>query len=383
MIIKKRLFTPGPTPLHTKALAFDPLELPHHRTEEFRTLFSQCIAALKSVFKTEYDLLLLTSSGTGAMEAAVTNLLSPGDEAIVISAGKFGERWEQLCQAYSIRTHVIRRPYGESVDPSLVQQTLDTRAECRAVFVQACESSTGAAHDIQALGRIVGDRPDTILVVDAITGLGTMDLQTDAWNLDVVIGGSQKAFMIPPGLSFLSLSPKALRFLERSQNPRFYFDIRRELGQQAKGQTAFTPAVHLVRCLKEALDFIMKDGIDALVANAHCQATVTRSAMAALRMSLVARCPADAMTSAYPPDGIRSAELVKALQKEFGLAISGGQGVLKDKIIRIAHLGYYDAYDTFAMITCLEASLARLGYSFDLGTASRAALQSYLTLATA
>lgn len=380
MIIKKRLFTPGPTPILTRSLAFDSAELPHHRDAQFKALFRQCVSSLKTVFKTANEVVILTSSGTGAMESAVTNLLSPGDKAVVVSAGKFGERWYKLCQAYSVQADVIELPYGESVDPEEVRKRLQKQGDCRAVFVQACESSTGAAHDVKALGAIVAQSPDTLLVVDAITGLGTMDIQTDAWGLDVVIGGSQKAFMIPPGLAFLSLSPKALRAMERGKNPRFYFDLRKELAEQSKGQTAFTPAVHLVRTLKEALDFILQDGIDALIENAHRLALMTRTSLASLNMRPAARCPADAMTAAYVPDGVRPEDLLKVLQQEFGLSVAGGQGSMTGKIIRIAHLGYYDVYDLFALLSCLEIALTRVGCKVQLGTATRTALETYLQL---
>ncbi len=315
------------------------------------------------------------------MEAAVTNLLSPGDKALVVVGGKFGERWEELCRAFNIDVETLSLEWGAAADPHQIKQRLDAAPSIRAVFVQACESSTGMANNMAGIGSVVKKYPQTCLVVDAITGLGTMELKTDEWHLDVMVGGSQKAFMLPPGLAFISLSPKAWELSQQARTAKFYFDLAKERKSQSEGQTSFTPAISLIQALHPALEFMTKIGIDDFVKNATLQAAATRAAMAALGLELVSTSPADAMTAVYAPQGIEAGKLVAELNKRFGLVISGGQGKLKGKIFRIAHIGYYDFYDTIALINCLEICLQNLGYKFDLGAGARSAMETYLRFA--
>ncbi|MBI3658255.1 MAG: alanine--glyoxylate aminotransferase family protein [Acidobacteria bacterium] len=377
-LIKRRLLTPGPTPVLPEAALAMAAPLLNHRKDDFKRMFRDCVEMLKVVFQTKSDPIILTSSGSGAMEAAVTNLLSPGDKALVVVGGKFGERWEELCRAYCVEVTRLDVDWGSSVNVNDIAARLDRVADVKAVFVQATESSTGAANDIAALGQLVSRYPDTILVVDAITGLGCAPIHTDAWNLDVVIGGSQKAFMLPPGLAFLSVSEKAWARITTNRRPRFYFDLLKEQREQKSGQTSFTPAISLIQGLYAALKYITELGIDNLVAHAATQAAITRAAIQAMGLRLVAVHPANALTAVYNPVGIEGSKLIAELNRQFGLIMSGGQGQLKGKIFRIAHLGYFDFCDTLSTIGCLELVLYQLGYPLSLGAGLQAAQQAYV-----
>jgi aspartate aminotransferase-like enzyme len=298
---------------------------------------------------------------------------------LALVAGSFGERWSAIGRAYGMDVRVLEAPWGEAVSAEAVAQALDRDPKIRAVFVQLSESSTGAAHDVAALARVTRGR-DALLVVDAISGAGAMRLETDAWGVDVVVVGSQKALALPPGLGFLSLSPRAWDRVESAQTPRFYFDLRRERKAQATGESAFTPAISLVVALKAALESLAQmGGVDALVANAGVLAEATRAAAAALEVPLVSpRHHGDALTALFPPAGLDSGAIVKALKSEFGSTVAGGQGALKGKILRVAHLGYYDATDIFGFVSTLEIVLSRLGHRFALGAGMAAAEAAYL-----
>jgi aspartate aminotransferase-like enzyme len=380
MLRKQRLFTPGPTPLNPAVQEALSRPILHHRTDEFRGVLKDCITGLKAFFKTSDDVLVLAASGTGAMEAAVVNVLSPGEAMVALVAGNFGERWANIGKAYGMDVRVLEASWGEAVPPDAVAAALDKDPQIRAVFVQLSESSTGVRHDIEALARITRSRPGTLLVVDAISGAGAMALETAAWGVDVVVVGSQKALALPPGLAFLSLSAKAWERVEASKTPRFYFDLRRERKAQAGGETAFTPAISNVIALKAALDFVAASGgVDALVANAGTLAAMTRAAAGAWGLPLVApRDHGDALTALYPPAGLESGALVKALKSEFGSTVAGGQGLLKGKILRVAHLGYYDATDILGLLGTLELALQRLGHKFEPGKGLAAAQAEYL-----
>jgi aspartate aminotransferase-like enzyme len=380
MIQKPRLFTPGPTPLHPVVQEALARPIVHHRTEEFRGTFRECTTGLKQFLKTSDDVLILACSGTGAMEAAVVNVLAPGESMLALVAGNFGERWVELGKAHGMDVHRLDAKWGEAVAPEAVAAVLEGNPGIRAVFVQLNESSTGAAHDVEALGRIVRGRPETLLVVDAISGAGAIRLETAAWGVDVAIVGSQKALALPPGLAFLSVSEKAWAIIGRGGAPRFYFDLLRERKAQASGESAFTPAISLVVAARAALvDLALRGGVDALVENAGTLAAMTRAAAGALGLPMVApRDHGDALTALYAPEGIESGAIVKGLKAEFASTVAGGQGALKGKILRIAHLGYYDATDILGVLATLEIVLARLGHRFDLGIGLAAAEAAYL-----
>jgi aspartate aminotransferase-like enzyme len=361
MIRKTRLFTPGPTPLLPAAqFAMAAADI-HHRTPEFRALFQKVLAQLKVFVGTQNDVLLLSCSGTGAMEASVSNLTSPGDRVLVLSAGKFGERWAELTKAFGCRVDVVEAPYGQTFDLAEVRKAL--KPEHKAIYMQASETSTAVSHDVEAVAKLRSEvSPGTLLVVDGITGLGTTHFDVDGWGIDILIGGSQKAVMIPPGLAYLSVSEKAWAAMESSSSPRYYFDLRKERKNQVKGETAFTPAVALVAGLGAALDYIagqaggdLEKGRIALIDNARTNAAATRAGLVALGFTLFApTCPSAAATAVAVPEGMDSSDVVKALKTRFALVIANGQGTMKGKIFRVAHLGFFDYLDTVALLGAME-----------------------------
>jgi aspartate aminotransferase-like enzyme len=379
-IRKQRLFTPGPTALHPAVQEAAARPIVHHRTDEFREVFRHCGLGLKRFLKTGDDVLILACSGTGAMEAALVNVLSPGDTMLALVAGAFGERWAEIGRAHGMTVQALTAGWGEAVPPERVAEALDREPNAKAVFVQHSESSTGARHDIEGLARIIRQRPGTLLVVDAISGAGAMPLETAAWGVDVVVTGSQKALALPPGLAFVTLNARAWERAEAAKAPRFYFDLRRERKAQGGGESAFTPAISLVVALRSALAFVEElGGVDALVNNAGVLGAMTRAAAAALGMPLVApRDHGDALTALYPPEGIDSAAIVKGLKAEFQSTVAGGQGALKGKILRVAHLGYYDTTDTLGLLATLEVVLQRLGHRFAPGAGVAAAEAAYV-----
>jgi aspartate aminotransferase-like enzyme len=374
-IKKQRLLTPGPTPLYQPALQAMLGSDIHHRTEDFRKAYRAVLADLKTVFGTSNDVIALVASGTGAMESSVSNLFSAGDRVVVCTAGKFGERWVEITKAYGLDAIVLQEEYGSVVSPQRVADALKSNPNVRGVFVQASESSTGAAHDVRAMGEAI-KKTDAIFVVDAITGLGTMPLDIDGWGLDIVVGGSQKAFMVPPGMAFISVSPKAWAFSETAKLPRYYFNLKRELKNAATGESSWTPNIPLVLALGEALKYIKSIGMDKLVENAQLLAGATRAAVTALGLELfVKSSPGAAVTAVRAPKGMDSGVIVKEFRTRFGSVVTNGQGTMKGQIFRIAHLGYFDFPDLFAMIASLEIILAANGMPVKFG-AGVAAVQS-------
>jgi len=378
-IIKERLFTPGPTPLLMEAQARTLTATLHHRTEAFRQLLRESLENLKYFFHTQHDVLIFTSSGTGAMEGAIANLCSPGEQVLVGTAGKFGERWLELAKVYGLEAVKVESPYGHPLNMEEMNNRLKTDGPFRAVFVQATETSTGVSHDVQALGKLVQAYPDTCLVVDGITGLGTTELLPDEWSLDVVIGGSQKALMIPPGLAFVSVSEKAWKLIGKSRLPRYYFDFAKERKNLAKGEASYTPATTLVVSLHAALEYVRRLGWENLIANAALLAEATRRAARALGLKLFASCsPANAVTAVCAPEGIDSGSIVKGMRTRFGAIVANGQGSMKGQLFRLAHLGYYDVADLFAVTAGLEVVLHKLGHPVELGSGVRAVEEVYL-----
>ncbi len=361
MIRKTRLFTPGPTPLLPAAqFAMAAADI-HHRTPEFRALYTRVLAQLKEFVGTQNDVIILSSSGTGAMEAAVSNLTSPGDRVLVLSAGKFGERWSALAKAFGCEVDLISEPYGKTFHIEKIKAEL--RLETRAVFVQATETSTGVRHYVEDIAKLLKEqKSEALLVVDGITGLGTTHLDMDAWGIDVLIGGSQKAVMIPPGLSYLAVSQRAWDRMEATYNPRYYFDLRKERKNAKNGESAYTPAVALIAALGAAFDWIAAQGDGDLTAgrkklvdNAETIAEMTRAAVEALGFKLYnGDSPGAAATAVYAPEGVDSGLIVKELKSRFGAIITNGQGEMKGQIFRIAHLGFFDYMDTIALIGALE-----------------------------
>jgi aspartate aminotransferase-like enzyme len=355
----------------------------HHRTEDFRNVYRSVLAGLKEVLGTSHDLVVFSSSGTGAMEAAVSNLFARGDKVIVCSAGKFGERWVELAAAFGLNATVLQADYGQPVTPDRVAAALAAEPATRGVFVQASETSTGVAHDVEAMARAIATT-DAIFVVDAITGIGTQPLDIDGWGLDVVVGGSQKVFMIPPGLAFLSISPKAWRFTETSNLPHYYFDIKKERKNAEKGESAWTPSTSLLLALNATLEYIRKVGMARLIENAQLLARATRAAVTELGLELFAAgSPAASATAVKAPAGWDSGLIVKEFRDRFGCIIANGQGTMRGKIFRIAHLGYFDFADLFAVIAGLEIILAANGHPVTFGKGVAATERIYAEAAAA
>jgi aspartate aminotransferase-like enzyme len=380
-IKKQRLLTPGPTPLYPPALHAMMASDIHHRTEDFRKAYRSCLADLKEVMGTSNDVLMFAASGTGAMDATVSNLFSKGDKVIVCVAGKFGERWAEIAKAYGLEANVITVPYGQAVQPAQVQAALDAEPNTKGVFLQASETSTGAAHDVKTIAEAVR-KTKAIMVVDAITGLGTMPLDIDGWGLDVVIGGSQKAFMIPPGLAFLSVSPKAWKLGETATLPHFYFNFKKEKKSGDAGESSWTPATSLILALAEALKYVKSIGMAKLVENAELLAKATRAAAAALGLELFsAPSPGSSVTAIKAPAGMDSGVIVKEFRNRFGAVIANGQGSMKGQIFRIAHLGYFDFADLFAVVAGLEIILNANGYPVKYGTGVAAVQEIYQAVA--
>ncbi len=382
-IKKQRLLTPGPTPLLPKALHAMMASDMHHRTQDFQKLYRQVLADLKEVFGTSNDVLPLVSSGSGAMEASISNLFRRGDKVIVCTAGKFGERWVAMTRAFGLNSVVLEEPYGDTVSPARVAEALAANPDARGVFIQASETSTGAAHDIRAMGEIIR-KTAAIFVIDAITGLGTMPLDIDNWGLDVLIGGSQKAFMIPPGLGFISVSPKAWELSKTCDLPHFYFDLKKELKSAQNGESSWTPAVSLIISLAEALKYVKELGMNKLIENAQLLAKATRAAVTSMGLELFSPAsPAASVTAVKAPAGMDSGVIVKGFRNEFGMIIANGQGSMKGQIFRIAHLGYFDFADLFAVISALELILNANGFAAPYGKGVAAAQTVYAETAFA
>jgi len=385
MIRKTRLYTPGPTPLLPAAQFAMAAADMHHRTPEFRALFQKVLAQLKVFVGTKNDVLLLSSSGTGAMEASVSNLTSPGDKVLVLTAGKFGERWTGLTKAFGCEPDVVSAPYGQTFDLAQIRAAI--KPEHRAVYMQATETSTAVRHDVEAIAKLVHElAPEAILVVDGITGVGTTHFDVDGWGIDILIGGSQKAVMIPPGLAYLSVSEKAWAAMEKSRNPRYYFDLRKERKNAVKGESAYTPAVALVAALGAALDYIagqaggdLEKGRIALIDNAITNAAATRAGLVSLGFTLFApTAPAAAATAVAVPEGMDSGAVVKALKSKFALVTANGQGEMQGKIFRVAHLGFFDYLDTIAFLGAMEhIAKDTLGLKVEFGQAVAAAQKVY------
>jgi len=385
MLRKNRLFTPGPTPLLPAAQFAEAAFTAHHRTADFRNLFTRVLSDMKEFIGTKNDVLVLACSGSGVMEASVSNLSSPGDKILVLTAGKFGERWTALGKAFGCNVDVLSKPYGETFTLNEVRAKLTP--DVRVVYMQATETSTGARHDVKGIAKLVrGTGDETLLVVDAITGLGTTHLDVDEWGVDIIVGGSQKALMIPPGLAYCGVSERAWRRMETAKSPRFYFDLRKERKSAAKGESAYTPATSLFAALGAALDYIrqlgsgdLAAGREDLVNNAELAAEMTRAGAKALGLKLFApSSPAAAVTAIEAPAGVDSGAIVKEFRESFNAVVANGQGEMKGKLFRMANIGYYDYLDTIGALAELEHVLARVSSkSVEFGSAVRAAQEVF------
>jgi aspartate aminotransferase-like enzyme len=366
-MIKQLLLAPGPTPVPARVRLAMAQPMFHHRTPQFSELFGEAREGLRELFQTDQDVLILASSGTGAMEAAITNCFDAGDEVVVVNGGKFGERWIKLATTYGLKPIEIRVEWGRAVRPDQVAQALAEHPRARGVLVQASETSTAAVHPVEQLAAITRTR-EALLVVDGITAVGVYDIPMDRWGIDVLITGSQKALMMPPGLALIALSKRSWQRVEKNSQPRYYFDLLRERTNQAKNTTAYTPAISLVIGLREALAMLKEEGWQNVFARHDRLARATRAAAAALALRLVAPDnPSPAVTGVYVPEGIDGSKLFAYLRDKIRVVFAGGQDHLKGKIIRIAHLGYIDVFDTITAVAAFEMALRHFGHPVELG----------------
>jgi aspartate aminotransferase-like enzyme len=366
--VKKYLFTPGPAPVPPEVLLEMARPIIHHRTPEFSAVLDQARERLKPLFGTRQEVILLAASGTGAMEAAVTNLLAPGEHAVFVNGGKFGERWGKLLAAHGMTGHEIRVEWGRAARPEQVEEALRANPETRAVLVQASETSTCALHPVPEIARLTRAR-DVMLIVDGITSVGVFEQRMDEWGIDALVTGSQKALMLPPGLAMVALSERALERAQRSHAPRFYFDLMRELkAQRDEHTTAWTAAVSLVFGLNRALEMIDAEGLAQVFARHRVMAEAARAAAPALGLSLLAPDnPAPGVTGILTPPGLDGGKVVRYMRDELGVSIQGGQDQMKGKLVRIGHMGYLAPFDMLVAVAALEQALAHLGYRFEAG----------------
>lgn len=371
-------FVPGPTPIPDAVNRRMSEPVLSHRSSEFSQLLGRVTEQLKVLFQTRNDVLILTASGTGAMEAAIVNLLSPGDKVVAMSSGKFGDRWVELCKTYGFTPLTVTAPWGEAIAPEAVEQVLATVGPVKALFATQSETSTGVLHDIEAIGKIAR-RHGCLFVVDAVSGLGANPLPSDEWGVDVVVTGSQKGLMLPPGLGFISVSPKAWACVEQAGLPSYYLSLKRAKESLAKGYTPYTPAVSILMGLDEALQQIRDTGLEAILAHHARLASATRAGIAALGLRLFAQRPSNVLTSVALPQDLDGNALLKVIKSECGVTIANGMEQFRGKTLRIAHLGYdVSPYDILIALSALEHGLLRLNFQFEPGSGVAAAQRHFL-----
>jgi aspartate aminotransferase-like enzyme len=373
--VKPRLFCPGPTPVPLEISAAALQTNVYHRTDAFRQIVLDCRRMLQPFFGSADAPLILSSSGTGALESALVNLTDVGDKILVINGGKFGERWEKLGQAYQCKVVSYTIPWGTAPDADVLKKHLKDNPDCKAVFLQANETSTGVAYPVKELAAAIRSVSDAFIVVDAVSSLVAQLIEMDHWSLDAVVAGSQKGFGIPPGLSFVSLSKRG--WTRISKRPKFYFDLAKEKSGQDKGETAWTPATTLILSLKPALQALSAVGPNGCDEYHALMAKACRNAAEAIGLPLLAQShPSQALTAVRLPDSLDGSALVKICREKYGAIFAGGQDQLKGKIIRIAHLGLVDHLDLIAAISAFEMGLHNLGYSHALGSGTAAAMRT-------
>lgn len=375
MIRKNYLLAPGPTPVPIDLLLEGAKDTIHHRTPQYLEIQKIALEGAKYIFRTENPVFILSSSGTGAMEAAVANTLNPGDKAIVVVAGKFGERWMEICKAYGIDPIVVDLEWGNYVSPETIKELLEKNPDTKAVFTTLSETSTGTVHPIKEIAEIVKDT-DAIIAVDAISGMLAQPLKMDEWNLDIVVTGVQKGFMMPPGIALISVSEKAWKIIEENKNHHYYFDLKAY--KKKYPDSPYTPPVNLVYQLAKSVQMIEEEGIENVWERHRIMADATRAAVQAMGLELFAKNPGNVLTSVKVPEGIDGGKILKYLRDEEGVTFAGGQAHLKGKIIRIAHLGYMSKYDVIIGISALEMALKKFGFDVELGSGVRAAQEVFM-----
>ncbi len=368
-MLKRYLLAPGPTPVPPEVLLSMAMPIIHHRSPDFLPVLDSAKKGLQWLFQTKNDVLILASTGTGGMVGAVNNFFNAGDKVLVVNGGKFGERWTKICQAYELKVEDVVVEWGYSIKPAAVEAALKKDPEIKGVFVQATETSTGVYHDIEGLGKVIKNYPDTLFIVDAISALVAQDIRTDEWGIDIMVGGSQKGLMLPPGLAFVSVSEKAWKKGETSKMPKFYFNFKKERENLAKNQTNFTSAVTLIIGLNEAIKMLQKEGLENVFKRHAMLAHAAREAVKALGLGLYSKeSPSNSVTAIEMPAGIDGQLVYKTLREKYGITGAGGQDKAKGKIYRLAHLGYADTFDVITGIAALEMVLKHMGHDVKLGT---------------
>ncbi len=365
------LLTPGPTPVPSEVLLEMANPIIHHRTDEFKQIFKEVCEDIKYLFQTKNDVIILASSGTGAMEASISNLFNKGDKVLIIRAGKFGDRWGEIAESYELNPVYIDVEWGNPVNIDDVKFKLDENPDIKGIFTQASETSTGIKHPIKEIAELVRINENCLFIVDGITGVGVFDIKPDEWGIDVLISGSQKAFMLPPGLAFISLSEKAWEFAENSNLPKYYFDLKKERKNLKKGQTAYTPAVSLIIGLKKVLELVKKEGLENIFERNKKFAYATREAFKEIGLKIFnEKSPSEAVTAILLPESVDGQKLVKFLRDNYKISIAGGQEHLKGKIIRISHMGFISRFDLIVGVSAVEMALKEFGYKFEFGKAT-------------
>lgn len=368
-MLKRYLLAPGPTPVPSEILLSMAMPIIHHRSPDFIPVLDSAKKGLQWLYQTKNDVLILCSTGTGGMVGAVNNFFNPGEKVLVINGGKFGERWTKICQAYGLKVEEILVEWGYSIKPEAVEAALKKDTDIKGVFVQATETSTGVAHNIEGLAKVIKKYENTLFIVDAISALVAHDLRTDEWGIDIMVGGSQKGVMLPPGLAFVSVSEKAWKKNESSKMPRFYFNFKKEKENLAKNQTNFTSAVTLIIGLNEAIKILQKEGLENVFKRHAKLAYATREAVKAIGLGIYSKeSPSNSVTAIEAPQGIDGQLIYKNLREKYGITGAGGQDKAKGRIFRLAHLGYADTFDIITGIAAIEMVLKGLGYPVKLGT---------------
>ena len=379
--MKKRLFTPGPTPVPEAVMLRMAEPIIHHRHPEFREIFKRVNENLKYVFQTQQPVLTLASSGTGGVEATFVSLFSPGDTVIAVNGGKFGERWVKMPRTFGLKSVEIKVDWGKAPSKDQVLSALRENPRAKGVYLVHSETSTGTATDVRMLAAVIRENSDALICVDGITAIGAHEFRFDEWGIDVCVTGSQKGLMIPPGLSFVAISKRAVAAMEQSTLPKFYFDLRKALKSHEKDDTPWTPAISLIIGLDAALTMIRAEGIENVWRRHERLAIGLREGIKALGLRLFSDSPSFAVTPVWLPEGIEWKSFNGILKEKYGMTIAGGQEEFAGKIFRVSHLGYYDELDMITILSALEMTLFDCGYRFELGSGVRAAQTSFLATA--
>ena len=376
--MKKRLFTPGPTPVPESVMLRMAEPIIHHRNPEFREVFTRVNANLKYLFQTKQPVLTLTCSGTGGVEATFVSLFSPGDSVIAVNGGKFGERWVQMPRSFGLNVTEIKVDWGKAVTSEQIVQALKANPETKAVYLTHSETSTGTATDVKKMAMVIREHSQALVCVDGITAVGAHEMRFDEWGIDVCVTGSQKGLMIPPGLAFVALSERAVKAMEKSTLPRFYFDLKKALASYHDGDTPWTPAVSLIIGVDAALQLIKAEGIEKVWERHRRLAAALRAGVNALGLRLFSDSPSYAVTPVWLPEGVEWKAFNKTLKVDNGITIAGGQDAYAGKIFRVSHLGHYDELDMLAFVGALERTLLAQQYRFEVGVGLTATQESFL-----